>query len=129
MHPNHWLYYHCRICDQSFHPKCLRPFDKWSNIKLGDAYTFEDHSHKLTLVWKGKNHLCSPCDHCRTIYLDDPSPPILECTTCNFQVCMLCAHNGDTRSTIMEVTSPYDDSLFTFITSGIYSAISSLFSW
>lgn len=63
-------------------------------------------------ITRTSSHLCgrvrTSCAHPLTVviqYPEDPPPPILECT-CKFEVCMLCAHNGDTRSTRMEVTSP-----------------------
>ncbi|KAM7530136.1 hypothetical protein LguiB_033546 [Lonicera macranthoides] len=87
IHPNHWLY-HCRICDQSFHTKCVCPPNDWSNVKFGRIYKFKHHPHNLRLVRRGKKEPYSHCDHCGELLTF--IGPVLECTSCSFQLGLHC---------------------------------------
>ncbi|KAM7530218.1 hypothetical protein LguiB_033628 [Lonicera macranthoides] len=90
IHPNYWLY-HCRQCDQSFHTKCIKPFDWYSKVKFGGTLEVENHPHPLVFVRKSKNKkspsICSQCGRSRDGY------PVLECAPCNFQLCIKCCYS------------------------------------
>ncbi|XP_017984459.1 PREDICTED: uncharacterized protein LOC18585794 [Theobroma cacao] len=70
--PNYW-FYHCGICDNSAHPKCV--LEKYPFIKLGNIYTEEGHPHPLTFVQKV--HYYPECQRCGKPCLD----MALECKT------------------------------------------------
>ncbi|CAK9184003.1 unnamed protein product [Ilex paraguariensis] len=53
INPENWIY-HCRICDQSFHPGCI--LDRYSNVKFGGTVEVDDHPHPLTFVQKAKRN-------------------------------------------------------------------------
>ncbi|OMO96827.1 Protein kinase C-like, phorbol ester/diacylglycerol binding protein [Corchorus olitorius] len=59
--PELWFYY-CAICDNSFHPKCV--VGKYSFLKLGLTYKFEDHPHQLIVTEKVYDYpnKCYQCD-------------------------------------------------------------------
>ncbi|KAM7522875.1 hypothetical protein LguiA_012777 [Lonicera macranthoides] len=89
IHPNYWLY-HCRQCDQSFHTKCIKPFDWYENVKFGGTLQVENHPHPLVYVRKSKSKfpsICSQCGQSRDGW------PVLECARCNFQLCPDCCYD------------------------------------
>ncbi|KAK3011164.1 hypothetical protein RJ639_013012 [Escallonia herrerae] len=87
--PNLWLY-HCRDCNQSFHPDCLLPGHWWSNIKSGGTCVVAENIHehpklKLQKILQGdriSKWWCSLCDY-------DESA-MVACTECDFLMCLRC---------------------------------------
>ncbi|XP_063942579.1 uncharacterized protein LOC108207120 [Daucus carota subsp. sativus] len=77
--PNYW-FYHCSICDLSFHFKgCIDPFP-YSKVKFGATNIMLDaHQHGLTFVLNKKKH--QPCHRC---HKDTFGRPVLVCIPCNF---------------------------------------------
>ncbi|XP_007019808.2 PREDICTED: uncharacterized protein LOC18592841 [Theobroma cacao] len=71
--PNHW-FYHCAICDNSAHPKCVFGKYLFLNKKIGKTYTHWYHSHPLICVKKSYDI----CDWCYLPYQDI----VLECKAC-----------------------------------------------
>ncbi|KAM7530133.1 hypothetical protein LguiB_033543 [Lonicera macranthoides] len=100
IHLNYWLY-HCRQCDQSFHTECIKPFDWYSKVKFGGTLEVENHPHSLVFVQKSKknkkspNSICNQCGESRDGWL------FLECTPCNFQLCLCCC-----RDIVQSLLSP-----------------------
>ncbi|OMP04191.1 C1-like protein [Corchorus olitorius] len=79
--PNHW-FYHCSICDNSVHPRCV--LGEYPFIKIGSMYEHKDHPHPLTFVQKIYYYpKCAICgDHCLDLSL--------ECASCNYIVHWKC---------------------------------------
>lgn len=86
---NNW-FYHCNICDLSFHLNCINSNDYYSNVKFGAAnIKMKAHEHDLILVLndyqkqkemekKKQDFFCGCCRRCLR------GVPILECKPCNF---------------------------------------------
>ncbi|XP_047937709.1 uncharacterized protein LOC125185249 [Salvia hispanica] len=88
MDPRSWIY-HCRDCDQSFHPKCFPAASgEYRNIKFGtQQYVFSKihdphHSLRFQIISKKKR-----CDLCHEDRYDAPG---FQCVSCNFVVCKDC---------------------------------------
>ncbi|XP_049342609.1 uncharacterized protein LOC125806895 [Solanum verrucosum] len=81
-HPKYWLY-HCRECDQSFHPHCIPRHGMSRNIKFGSTIQIAEHS--LKLVEKGE--FKSQCGVCRDHLYETEA---LLCTACNLHICRKC---------------------------------------
>ncbi|XP_057767525.1 uncharacterized protein LOC130987844 [Salvia miltiorrhiza] len=84
-----WSMYHCRDCDQSFHPKCIPGRSgKYRNIKYGmQQYVIPTlhHPHhplRFQIITKKKR-----CDLCRRNSYDLPG---FQCASCYFVMCMPC---------------------------------------
>ncbi|KAK2994064.1 hypothetical protein RJ640_010693 [Escallonia rubra] len=87
--PNLWLY-HCRDCNQSFHPRCLLPGHWCSNMKSGGTYAVEKNIHehpklKLQKILQGERISKWSCSLCGT-----GAPAVLACTECDFPMCLTC---------------------------------------
>ncbi|KAF3659641.1 hypothetical protein FXO37_13876 [Capsicum annuum] len=82
-HSKNWLY-HCRDCDQYFHPHCIPQHGLSRNIKFGSTIQIAEHS--LELVEKGE--FKSQCGVCQD-HLDKKNA--LLCTMCNLRICCKCA--------------------------------------
>ncbi|KAL4301819.1 hypothetical protein GQ457_10G010510 [Hibiscus cannabinus] len=67
--PQQW-FYHCETCDNAMHIKCV--LDKYSFIKAGSKYAYEDHPHTLTFVKKTYYYpQCVVCDEpCQGLALE-----------------------------------------------------------
>ncbi|OMO75899.1 Zinc finger, PHD-type [Corchorus olitorius] len=76
--PNLW-FYHCASCDTSVHPNCV--VGRYSFLKLGLSYKYEDHPHPLTLTQKVYDYP-DQCHECEEPCLD----AALECKEkgCNY---------------------------------------------
>ncbi|XP_047937715.1 uncharacterized protein LOC125185256 [Salvia hispanica] len=88
MDPRSWMY-HCRDCDQSFHPRCIPATSgRYRNIKFGtQQYVFSKihdphHSLRFQIISKKKR-----CDLCHKDRYDMPG---FQCVSCNFVVCNDC---------------------------------------
>ncbi|KAE8671672.1 hypothetical protein F3Y22_tig00111941pilonHSYRG00081 [Hibiscus syriacus] len=58
-------YYHCESCDNALHIKCVigkYVIGKYSFIRVGSKYTYQDHPHPLTFV--RKMHYYPECNDC-----------------------------------------------------------------
>ncbi|KAI3463658.1 hypothetical protein Pfo_020321 [Paulownia fortunei] len=87
MNPKSWMY-HCRQCDQSFHPKCLPTTGPNRHIKFGQQHVISSchrRDHPLTHVQVSIKLRCDFCH--RDVYGDCG----LECASCNFVMCLSCA--------------------------------------
>lgn len=75
---NCW-FYHCSICDLSFHlEECIDLFP-YSRVKFGATnIKIQDHQHSLTFVLNKKRRPCQKC------HKDTYGRPVLECTPCKF---------------------------------------------
>ncbi|CAL5427515.1 unnamed protein product [Camellia sinensis] len=80
--PKYWFYY-CGGCDQSLHMNCIRPSDRYSNVKYGITFNFEGHPHLLTLV-RTRKDINSLCAYCKAGFVD--SSTAYECAPCNFWI-------------------------------------------
>ncbi|XP_049342615.1 uncharacterized protein LOC125806902 [Solanum verrucosum] len=89
VHPKHWVY-HCKKCDQSFHPHCISRLSENRNIKFGG--TIEIAKHHLKLVERGKYGSRCECDGCNNKSLDKENA--LQCTKCDVHICRKCALNN-----------------------------------
>ncbi|KAK1385694.1 Phorbol-ester/DAG-type domain-containing protein [Heracleum sosnowskyi] len=83
---NTW-FYHCNVCDQSYHTYCIDPSYFYSNIKCGATNIYSDsrpHSHGLTLAVNKKKQRCKICgmDACNCL--------VLECSPCKYMVHVDC---------------------------------------
>ena len=93
MHPRSWMY-HCRDCDQSFHPECFPATSgEYRNIKYGaEQYVISSiHDHPLRFqIITNKTR----CDLCHRDRYDWPG---FQCVSCFFFVCKSCGlkHMGD----------------------------------
>ncbi|XP_027158539.1 uncharacterized protein LOC113760169 [Coffea eugenioides] len=56
IHPKTWIY-HCRECDQSFHPRCIPRLGKDGNVKFGSTIQVANHEHPLRSVRKRDTNL------------------------------------------------------------------------
>ncbi|XP_071933928.1 uncharacterized protein [Coffea arabica] len=63
IHPKTWIY-HCRECDQSFHPRCIPRLGKDGNVKFGSTIQVANHEHPLRSVRKSRYK--SSCNGCGT---------------------------------------------------------------
>ncbi|KAK1354679.1 hypothetical protein POM88_047935 [Heracleum sosnowskyi] len=87
-----YWFYHCSVCDLSCHIDCINKFYRYSNINFSaskikieqDELHQKLHDHGLTLVLNKRKRCCGSC--CRQLFYD----PILQCTTCNFIICLYC---------------------------------------
>ncbi|XP_047962177.1 uncharacterized protein LOC125207010 [Salvia hispanica] len=82
MNPKSWMY-HCRSCDISFHPECLKTTSGgFRNIKFGQKYVIEGaHCHTLTYqILTTKRH----CDLC---CYDMHERLGFYCASCIFFIC------------------------------------------
>lgn len=77
---NYW-FYHCCVCDLSFHfNECLDMFFRYSKVKFGATnIKIEAHQHGLTFVLNKKKG--QPCLRCHS---DTYNKPVLVCTPCKF---------------------------------------------
>lgn len=73
---NLW-FYHCSLCDLSCHIDCINMF------KIDQLYQ-KFHDHQLKLVFNKRKRCCGSC-HSQLFYM-----PILQCTKCNFIICVSC---------------------------------------
>ncbi|XP_017980916.1 PREDICTED: uncharacterized protein LOC18592869 isoform X1 [Theobroma cacao] len=84
--PNHW-FYHCVICDNSAHSKCVFERYPFLNKKIGKTYKDCFHGHPLICVKKSYD-ICLRCGlPCQDI--------ALECKSCNFTVHFDCLYFED----------------------------------
>ncbi|KAL1534307.1 hypothetical protein AAHA92_30496 [Salvia divinorum] len=86
MDPRSWMY-HCRDCDQSFHPKCFPATSgEYGNIKFGTQQyvisNIHDHHLRFQIITKKKR-----CDLC---HQDSYDVPGFQCVSCYFVVCKDC---------------------------------------
>ncbi|KAK3006437.1 hypothetical protein RJ639_015482 [Escallonia herrerae] len=87
--PNLWLY-HCRDCNQSFHPACLLPGHRFLNIKSGGTCVVAKDMHKhpkLKLQKYLQGVRVSKCE-CSVCGIDESA--MLACTECDFLMCLRC---------------------------------------
>ncbi|KAK2994056.1 hypothetical protein RJ640_010685 [Escallonia rubra] len=88
--PTLWLY-HCRDCDQSFHPRCLLPGQSSSNIKSGGTCVVAKNIHehpklKLQKILQGERISKWRCSR----LCDSYSSEMLACTECDWLLCLGC---------------------------------------
>lgn len=88
----HW-FYHCSLCDLSYHITCIDKFYRYSNIKFSASVEQDElhqklHEHGLTLVLNKRKRYCGSC-FSRIFYV-----PVLECTTCNLIICLSCVDDN-----------------------------------
>ncbi|CAI9100022.1 OLC1v1036939C2 [Oldenlandia corymbosa var. corymbosa] len=84
IHPKRW-HYHCKECNQSFHPLCI-PRVLYRNFTFGGIFEFGSHPHPLKLAREGGYH--SRCDSCHEpMYCKR----VFQCATCWFCICFSCA--------------------------------------
>nr|XP_017238600.1 PREDICTED: uncharacterized protein LOC108211498 isoform X1 [Daucus carota subsp. sativus] len=79
---NSW-FYHCNVCDLSFHISCIDPDDWLSNIKFGATNIYSDkhpHPHGLTYILNKKTRNCNLCGE------DARDTPALQCSPCKYIV-------------------------------------------
>ncbi|WOG81380.1 hypothetical protein DCAR_0100527 [Daucus carota subsp. sativus] len=79
---NSW-FYHCNVCDLSFHTSCIDPDDWVSNIKFGATDIYSDkhpHPHGLTYILNKKTRNCNLCGK------DARGMRALQCSTCKYIV-------------------------------------------
>ncbi|XP_017222128.1 uncharacterized protein LOC108198866 [Daucus carota subsp. sativus] len=82
INPSSW-FYHCNICDLSFHTDCIDPDDWLSNIKFGANDIYSDkhpHPHGLTFIFNKKKRNCNLCGK------DARDMLALECSPCKYLV-------------------------------------------
>ncbi|KAK1401243.1 hypothetical protein POM88_000848 [Heracleum sosnowskyi] len=97
--PNYW-FYHCRICDTSFHTPCVDQ-NYSTNIKYGGIVKDESlHEHSLQIIGTKQEFKCGKCGRAqffRTNFGTDEKQlnflmkPFLKCVSCKFFVCMECS--------------------------------------
>ncbi|XP_042008606.1 uncharacterized protein LOC121757161 [Salvia splendens] len=98
MHPRLWMY-HCRDCDQSFHPDCFPATSGYHrNIKYGTEHVISgihDHPLRFQIISNKKR-----CDLCHGYCYDEPG---FQCALCFFVCCRKCGVNqmDDMSSRIM----------------------------
>ncbi|XP_047962174.1 uncharacterized protein LOC125207008 [Salvia hispanica] len=85
MNPRSWMY-HCRSCDVSFHPDCLKTTcGEYRNIKIGQKYVIAGaHHHTLTYQLLTTKRKCNTCGE------DKHERPGFYCALCNFFICFNC---------------------------------------
>ena len=85
MEPTMWMY-HCRDCDQSFHPRCFPATSgDYRNIKYGTQYVISNiHDHPLRFQIISKKKKCGLC------HRDKYDWPGFQCVSCFFVVCKAC---------------------------------------
>lgn len=85
MNPKFWMY-HCRRCDLSFHPDCLRTTSGLlRNLKLGQRYLITDcHPHPLLHRTINIKEHCDLCGDDDSVY----DMPGFQCASCNFVMCL-----------------------------------------
>ncbi|XP_047962179.1 uncharacterized protein LOC125207012 [Salvia hispanica] len=89
MNPKRWMY-HCRDCDLSFHPHCLKTTSGWfRNIKFGQKFLIHRaHCHTLTYQILTTKRRCDVCGQDRHEAIG------FHCASCNFFLCFqFCAEN------------------------------------
>ncbi|KAK1380635.1 Phorbol-ester/DAG-type domain-containing protein [Heracleum sosnowskyi] len=75
---NGW-FYHCSVCDLSFHLNDCVDLFPYSRVKFGATnIKIRDHEHNLTFVLSKKRQ---PCQRCRK---NTYGKPVLQCTPCKF---------------------------------------------
>ncbi|XP_042008650.1 uncharacterized protein LOC121757199 [Salvia splendens] len=88
MNPRIWMY-HCRDCDQSFHPECFHvKSGKYRNINFGTQQyvisSFHDPHHRLRFQIITKKKRCDLCHH------DRYGGAGFQCESCFFVACTPC---------------------------------------
>ncbi|XP_074349774.1 uncharacterized protein LOC141689397 [Apium graveolens] len=91
-----WWFYHCSVCDLSFHPDCYKRscYRHYSDFKFGASGIFSDklHPHNLTFVLNKKFRNCKTCGE------EQLGEPVLQCAPCNTIFCRRCTFKlTDTR--------------------------------
>ncbi|KAL1534276.1 hypothetical protein AAHA92_30472 [Salvia divinorum] len=86
MSPRSWMY-HCRDCDQSFHPECFPATSGYfRNIKYGaEQYvisSIHDHPLRFQIISNKKR-----CDLCHDDRYNEPG---FQCASCFFVACLFC---------------------------------------
>ncbi|XP_074363108.1 uncharacterized protein LOC141703488 isoform X2 [Apium graveolens] len=79
IYPNTW-FYHCNVCDLSFHTLCIDPYYRYSNMKFGATLIYgasHPHPHGLTLILNRKKRRCKICG-------EDVAGLVLECSPCKY---------------------------------------------
>ncbi|XP_047938078.1 uncharacterized protein LOC125185567 [Salvia hispanica] len=95
MDPRSWMY-HCRDCDQSFHPDCFPATSGWyRNIKFGTEHvisSIHDHPLRFQIITNKKR-----CDQCHEDSYDKPG---FQCGSCFFVMCKYCGlkHMADVNA-------------------------------
>ncbi|XP_074347642.1 uncharacterized protein LOC141686509 [Apium graveolens] len=82
INPNSW-FYHCNVCDLSFHTACIDPYYRLSNLKFGATNIHGNshtHQHGLTVVLNIKMRKCKICGK------DAFNTLVLECSPCKYLV-------------------------------------------
>ncbi|XP_074348381.1 uncharacterized protein LOC141687116 [Apium graveolens] len=82
INPNSW-FYHCNVCDLSFHTACIDPYYGLSNMKFGATNIHGNshtHQHGLTVVLNKKMRKCKICGK------DAFNTLVLECSPCKYLV-------------------------------------------
>ncbi|WOG86353.1 hypothetical protein DCAR_0205556 [Daucus carota subsp. sativus] len=76
---NYW-FYHCSVCDLSFHLKGCMDLFLYSKVKFGATnIKLDAHHHGLTFVLNKKKR--QPCHRC---HKDTFRKPVLQCAPCKF---------------------------------------------
>ncbi|CAA0824661.1 Unknown protein [Striga hermonthica] len=86
-----YWFYHCAICEQSFHVECIPTVGLLSKIKFGstlDVSCHTDHPVALTRMLTVGNQRCSYCSEIIEGFIDDMN---FCCSECDFWIHYLCA--------------------------------------
>ncbi|XP_052172795.1 uncharacterized protein LOC127788494 isoform X3 [Diospyros lotus] len=82
-------FYHCVDCDQSLHPTCIYPIERYLNVKFGGRFKVDDHCHLLSCVHKPKGKDETPCSRCGKPF-PNSSYIAFECESCDFWIHHVC---------------------------------------
>ncbi|XP_022764318.1 uncharacterized protein LOC111309552 [Durio zibethinus] len=79
--PTHW-FYHCEICDNSAHSRCVLGKYPFMRIKIGSTFPYDDHPHRHPLIFVKK--IYETCSFCGKPF----QGVALQCTdsTCNYVI-------------------------------------------
>ncbi|KAG6389987.1 hypothetical protein SASPL_151463 [Salvia splendens] len=93
-----YWFYHCAICDYSFHVNCIPSLGHLSKVKFGGKSSLTCHSHPLTLtrmLTYGRNERCGYCHQIIPGLVDQPA---FSCSQCDYWIHFSCARDSFTSS-------------------------------
>ncbi|XP_052172302.1 uncharacterized protein LOC127788231 [Diospyros lotus] len=85
-----YWFYHCIECDQSLHPKCIYPIERYLNIKFGARMEVNFHSDPHSCIRRPKARVKDQCSLTRGCASGNLDNVAYECEQCDFWMHFSC---------------------------------------
>ncbi|XP_052173732.1 uncharacterized protein LOC127789028 isoform X2 [Diospyros lotus] len=100
-----YWFYHCIKCDQSLHPECIYPIERYMIMKFGARFEVNFHSHLLSFVRGPKAGVLAPCHGCGR-HFEALDYMAYECEQCDFWMHRLCFYSFQKIKLTTSMTPP-----------------------